>query len=81
MKREGVRLICLAELFGTKQTESAMGQVMQTGHLGADYVEHLLRKQHSHRIKHPIRLGDEVLDSIELSEPDLSVYDWRAEEE
>jgi len=75
LKREGVRLICLAELFGTKQTEWAMGQVMGTGHVGADYVEHVLRKQQSQRIKPSIRLGNEALDSIELSEPDLSLYD------
>jgi transposase len=75
LKREGVRLICLAEIFGTKLTVSAMDRVMETGHVGADYVEHVLRKQQSQRIKHPIRLGDDALDSIELSEPDLSVYD------
>jgi len=81
LKREGVRLICLAELFGTKQAQVAMQQVMETGHVGADYVEHLLRKQQSQRIKRSIRLGDEALDSIELSEPDLSVYDQHPEAE
>ncbi len=81
LKREGVRLICLAELFGTKQTERAMEQVMGSGHVGADYVEHVLRKQSAQRPRHLIRLGDEALDSIELSEPDLSLYDHPAEPE
>jgi hypothetical protein len=80
LKREGVRLICLAELFGAKQTEGAMEQVMKSGHVGADYVEHVLRKQGSSRPRHLIRLGDEALDSIALSEPDLSVYDIRESE-
>jgi hypothetical protein len=75
LKREGVRLICLAELFGTRQTEEAMARVMHTGHVGADYVEHVLRKQQSQPRPPLIRLGDEALDSIELSEPDLSLYD------
>lgn len=75
LKREGVRLICLAELYGTKQTENAMEQVMKSGHVGADYVEHLLRKQGASRPRQLIRLGDKSLDSIELSEPDLSIYD------
>jgi hypothetical protein len=75
LKREGVRLICLAELFGTRQTEEAMSQVMQSGHVGADYVEHVLRKQQPKPPRSIIRLGDEALDSIELSDPDLSIYD------
>lgn len=75
LKREGVRLICLAELFGTKETENAMEQVMQSGHVGADYVEHVLRKRGASRPRQLIRLGDASLDSIALSEPDLSVYD------
>lgn len=81
LKREGVRLLCLAELFGTKQTESAMEQVMQSGHLGADYVEYTLRKRHFQRPKHLIHVGDETLDSLELSEPDLSLYDQPSEKD
>lgn len=81
LKREGVRLICLAELFGAKQTEGAMEQIMQSGHVGADYVEHVLRKQQPVRTRHVIRLGDKALDSIDLSEPDLSLYDLATEPE
>jgi len=48
---------------------------MKSGHVGADYVENVLRKQGSSRPRQLIRLGDEALDSIALSEPDLSAYD------
>lgn len=79
MKREGVRLLCLAELFGTKQTQCAMEHVMTTGHVGADYVEHVLRKQHAGKqLTPPIHVGDPELDSLEFSEADLGAYDQLA---
>lgn len=66
----------LAELFSASSTASAIDEVMRTGHVGAEYVEHVLR--HKRRLvpaPAPLRLGDPVLDAISLSEPDLAVYD------
>ena len=41
--REIVRLTFLVELFGAAATASAIAEVMQTGHVGAEYVEYVLR--------------------------------------
>ena len=49
---------------------------MQTGHVGAEYVEYVLRhKRGLVPQPAPLRLGDAELDAISLPEPDLSVYD------
>ena len=74
--RETVRLILLVELFGNNNTKSAIQEVMATGHVGAEYVEYVLR--HKRRLEPsaaPLRLGNPELDGIVLPEPDLSVYD------
>jgi transposase len=76
IQRETVRLVFLCELFGEKNTASAAQEVMRTGHVGAEYVEYVLR--HKRRLQPqvaPIRLGKPELDSISFEEPDLSVYD------
>ncbi|MGH7434396.1 MAG: IS21 family transposase [Polyangiaceae bacterium] len=74
--RDATRLIFLVELFGASATGSAMAEVMQTGHVGAEYVEYVLRHKRG-LAPHPppLRLGDPQLDSISVPEPDLSVYD------
>ncbi len=74
--QETVRLALLVELFGPAATASAMAEVMQTGHVGAEYVEYVLR--HKRRLvpdPHPLRLGNDEFDGIALPEPDLSIYD------
>ena len=76
IQRETRRLVLLVELFGENATASAMQEVMSTGHVGAEYVEYILR--HKRRLTpcaEPLRLGDPELDSISFSEPDLALYD------
>ncbi|MBV9918937.1 MAG: IS21 family transposase [Solirubrobacterales bacterium] len=74
--RDATRLVLLVELFGAGDTASAMTEVMQTGHVGADYVEYVLRhKRGLDPQPPPLRLGDHTLDAISVPEPDLSVYD------
>jgi transposase len=74
--QEIVRLILLVELFGAVVTASAITEVMQTGHVGAEYVEYVLRhKRGLVPDPRPLRLGNEELDGISLPEPDLSIYD------
>jgi hypothetical protein len=74
--RETVRLTFLAELFGETATSSAMDEVMRTGHVGAEYVEYVMRhKRGLVPQAAPLRLGDPALDAIAFGEPDLSVYD------
>jgi len=74
--RETVRLIFLVELFGEQATREAMAEVMTTGHVGAEYVEYVLRhKKGLTPSAAPLRLGDPVLDALSLRDPDLSRYD------
>ena len=76
LRRESLRLSFLAELFGTAHTQSAMAEVMRTGHVGVEYVEYVLR--HKRKLEPaftPLELGNPALDSITLREPDLTVYD------
>jgi transposase len=76
LRREVVRLTFLAEVFGERPTASAIDEVMKSGHVGAEYVEYVLR----HRkglvpAPNPLRLGDPELDAMSFREPDLSAYD------
>jgi hypothetical protein len=53
-----------------------MREVMHTGHVGAEYVEYVMRhKRGLVPQPAPLRLGNEELDAISLPEPDLSIYD------
>ena len=71
-----VRIVFLVELFGATATASAIREVMRTGHVGAEYVEYVLRhKRGLVPQPAPLRLGNDELDGISLPEPDLSVYD------
>jgi transposase len=74
--RETLRLVLLVELFGPTVTASAIDEVMQTGHVGAEYVEYVLRhKRGLVPQAAPLRLGVPELDAISVPEPDLSIYD------
>ena len=76
VQREIVRLTLLAELFGETAVTSAVAEVMSTGHVGAEYVEYVLRHKRGLTPNPPaLRLGDAALDDICLREPDLGVYD------
>jgi hypothetical protein len=76
IQREVKRLVFLSELFGETNTAAAMHEVMTSGHVGAEYVEYVLR----HRkmltpAPAPLRLGRPDLDALSFREPDLSTYD------
>jgi transposase len=76
IRREIIRITLLCELFGNAETASAIAEVMTTGHVGADYVEYVLR--HKRRLVPSVaalRLGNPELDDIVLSEPDMGIYD------
>ena len=76
LQREIVRLTFLVEIFGATVTTEAMHEVMTTGHVGAEYIEYILRhKKGITPSPPPLRLGDPVLDALALREPDLSIYD------
>jgi hypothetical protein len=74
--RETVRLTLLIELFGEGAVQSAASEVMRTGHVGAEYLEYVLRHKRGLAPQPPpLRLGDETLDRMALREPDLAIYD------
>jgi len=76
LTRETIRLTLLVELFGAAATAQAIIDVMATGHVGAEYVEYVLRHKRGLRpAAPPLRLGDPELDALHFREPDLSVYD------
>ncbi len=76
IQREVARLVFLAEIFGDANTAAAMHEVMATGHVGAEYVEYVLRHKKGLRpAPPPLRLGDPAIDAIHFGEPDLSAYD------
>jgi hypothetical protein len=43
VQRQTTRLILLGELFGEEATRAAMAEVIATGHVGAEYIEYVLR--------------------------------------
>ena len=76
IRMEQVRLVFLCELFGASATASAIEEVMRTGHVGAEYVEYVMR--HKRRLiaaPAPLRLGNPELDGLTVREPNLAVYD------
>jgi len=76
LAREAQRLVFLVELFGESATRSAVAEVMATGHVGAEYVEYVLRHKRGLRpAPPPLKLGDPQLDLLAFREPDLAAYD------
>ena len=66
----------LSELWGDAPTRDAIAEVMATGHVGAEYVEYVLRHKKGLACgPAPLKLGNEELDGIRLTEPDLAHYD------
>lgn len=76
IRTEERRLVLLVELFGAGETASAIEEVMKTGHVGAEYVEHVMRfKRRLSPAPPALRLGNPALDGISLPAPDLARYD------
>jgi transposase len=74
LRREVQRLVLLSELYGDSATRESMAAVMAAGHVGAEYVEYVLRYKKGLSPEQPLKLGN-ALDTIRLGEPDLSAYD------
>ena len=77
--RELLRMTLLCELFEHAEVSSAADEVMRTGHVGAEYVEFVLRhKRGLTPSAVPLRLGNAEFDGMALSEPDLGRFDIEA---
>lgn len=74
LRHEVQRLVLLSELYGDSATRASVAEVMATGHVGAEYIEYVLRHKKGLSPEPPLKLGN-ALDGIHLSEPDLSTYD------
>ena len=76
IRTEEQRMVLLSELFGATATASAIDEVMRTGHVGAEFVEYVMRmKRRLVPAPAPLRLRNPALDDLTLPEPDLSLYD------
>ena len=76
LRKETERLVFLAEVFGDGPVLEAVSDVMRTGHVGAEYVEYVLRYQKGlSPTAPPLKLGRPELDELHLPPPDLSIYD------
>ena len=76
---ELVRMTMLCELFDAPQVASATDEVMRTGHVGAEYVEFVLRhKRGLAPSTAPLKLGNAEYDDMSLGEPDLARFDIEA---
>jgi transposase len=76
LRKETERLVFLAEVFGDGPVGEAVADVMRTGHVGAEYVEYVLRHQKGlSPSAPPLKLGRPELDELHLPSPDLSAYD------
>jgi transposase len=76
LRKEVERLVLLSELWDEGPTREAMAEVMANGHVGAEYVEYVLRhKKGLAPGPAPLKLGNDALDGIHLSEPNLAAYD------
>jgi hypothetical protein len=76
VSREIRRLIFLVEVFGASAVIDSIAEVMSSGHVGAEYVEYILRhKKGAKPLCDPLFLGDTFLDNLTFAEPDLGLYD------
>jgi len=76
LRREVQLLVLLSELYGDTPVRDAMDEVMATGHVGAEYIEYVLRyKRGLSPGPAPLKLNNAALDDIRLGEPDLASYD------
>jgi len=76
VKKNVAKLLCLKDEYGTPSLILAIQKALKYRAAGADYIENILYQemtpQHSHP---PVRLKDQDLNRIRLSEPLLAEYD------
>jgi transposase len=76
VSRELRRMIFLVEVFGPGAVIDAMNEVMRSGHVGAEFIEYVLRYKNGSKPQcDPLRLGDPRFDDLMFADPDLELYD------
>ena len=78
--RELLRMTLLCELFTDGAVASATLEVMRTGHVGAEYVEFVLRHKRGLLPQvAPLKLGIPEFDAMALGQPDLARFDLQSQ--
>ena len=76
VKKNICALLALKDQYGVASILWAINKAMQHKAFGADYIENILYQEMTPATTHlPVRLKDETLNRIRLSEPCLAEYD------
>jgi len=76
LKRQVVLLLSLKDQYGVKSLSWAIMKALKHGAYGADYIENILYQEMIPINQHaPVKLKNEALNRIRLTEPTLSDYD------
>lgn len=76
VKKNIVKLLSLKDTYGTEPLLAAIRRALQYKAFGADYIKNILYQETTPRHQYePVRLKDESLNHIRLSEPSLADYD------
>lgn len=76
IKKDVSRLLALNHQYGTESLIYALKRAIQHNAYGADYIQNILFQEMNPQKNHPpVKLKDEALNRIRLSEPSLVDYD------
>jgi transposase len=76
IKKNVSRLLCLKDEYGTLSLIHAIKKALDHKAYGADYIENILYQEMTPQNHHqPVKLKDQDLNNIRLTEPSLSEYD------
>jgi len=76
IKKNVSRLLCLKDEYGTPSLIQAIKKALDHKAYGADYVENILYQEMTPKSHHqPVKLKDQDLNHIRLTEPSLAEYD------
>ena len=76
IKKNVSRLLCLKDEYGTLSLIHAIKKALAHKAYGADYIENILYQEMTPKNHHqPVKLKDQALNRIRLTEPSLAEYD------
>jgi len=76
IKKNVSRLLCLKDEYGALSVIQAIKKALDHKAYGADYIENILYQEMTPKNHHqPVKLKDQALNQIRLTEPSLAEYD------
>jgi len=76
IKKNVSRLLCLKDEYGTESVIQAIKKALAHRAYGAEYIENILYQEMAPKNQHqPVKLKDQALNHIRLTEPSLAEYD------